>query len=119
VAEVLAKELTSLFNLPENANALSSAWATGSDTRFPGTKGGGPDHSYAAPVQARPEELKGGMRSVSAFAPGVLGVTGIESAEIIKGVVEKVQPELIIAMTLLPRAASTASAPPSSSPTPA
>ncbi|RKO68162.1 GPR endopeptidase [Desulfofundulus salinus] len=48
-----------------------------------------------------PQELKGGMRSVSALAPGVLGLTGIETAEIIKGVVEKIRPELIIAIDSL------------------
>lgn len=40
-------------------------------------------------------------RPVCAFAPGVLGTTGIETAEIIKGVVEKVQPNLIIAIDAL------------------
>jgi spore protease len=48
-----------------------------------------------------PQELKGGMRSVSALAPGVLGLTGIETAEIIKGVAEKIRPELIIAIDSL------------------
>ncbi len=48
-----------------------------------------------------PQELQGGMRPVSALAPGVLGITGIETAEIIRGVVEKIQPELIIAVDSL------------------
>jgi len=48
-----------------------------------------------------PQELQGGMRPVSALAPGVLGITGIETAEVIKGVVEKVQPEVIIAIDSL------------------
>lgn len=48
-----------------------------------------------------PQELQPGMRAVSALAPGVLGLTGIETAEIIKGVVEKIKPELIIAIDSL------------------
>ncbi|KAB2954456.1 GPR endopeptidase [Heliorestis acidaminivorans] len=48
-----------------------------------------------------PEELQGGLRSVSAIAPGVLGLTGIETAEIIKGVVEKINPTVIIAIDAL------------------
>ncbi|MGB9791172.1 MAG: GPR endopeptidase [Thermacetogeniaceae bacterium] len=40
-------------------------------------------------------------RPVCAFAPGVLGITGIESAEIIKGIVEKVRPSAIIAIDAL------------------
>ncbi len=48
-----------------------------------------------------PPELRDGMRSVCALSPGVLGLTGIETAEIIKGVVEKVNPDLIIAIDSL------------------
>jgi len=48
-----------------------------------------------------PAELRGGLREVSAIAPGVLGVTGIETAEIIKGVVEKLKPGIIIAIDAL------------------
>lgn len=48
-----------------------------------------------------PEELRGGLRSVCGIAPGVLGITGIETAEIIKGIVEKVRPNLIIAIDAL------------------
>lgn len=52
-------------------------------------------HQYA------PQELSGGLRPVSALAPGVLGITGIETAEIIKGVVEKTQPKMVIAIDAL------------------
>lgn len=41
------------------------------------------------------------MRPVSAVSPGVLGITGIETAEIIKGIVENIKPELIIAIDSL------------------
>ena len=42
-----------------------------------------------------------GIRPVCALAPGVLGLTGIETAEIIKGVVDRVNPDLIIAVDAL------------------
>lgn len=48
-----------------------------------------------------PEQIDEGVRSVCAIAPGVLGVTGIETSEIIKGIVEKVQPNLVIAIDAL------------------
>lgn len=51
--------------------------------------------------QYAPHELKEGMRVVCALAPGVLGLTGIETAEIIKGVVEKTRPALIVAVDSL------------------
>ncbi len=40
-------------------------------------------------------------RPVCAFAPGVLGITGIESAEIIQGIVSRVRPSAIIAIDSL------------------
>lgn len=48
-----------------------------------------------------PQELQPGMRAVSALAPGVLGITGIETAEIVKGVVDKLKPDLVIAIDSL------------------
>ncbi len=39
--------------------------------------------------------------AVSAISPGVLGITGIETSEIVKGVVEHVKPSLIIAVDAL------------------
>lgn len=41
------------------------------------------------------------VRPVSAVAPGVLGITGIETGEIVKGVVEHVKPTLVIAIDAL------------------
>lgn len=51
-------------------------------------------------------ELKGGVRSVCAIAPGVLGITGMETVEIVQGIVSKVKPELVIAIDALAAASS-------------
>jgi spore protease len=48
-----------------------------------------------------PEELHGMVRSVSAISPGVMGLTGIETSEIIRGVVDRVKPDLVIAIDAL------------------
>jgi len=48
-----------------------------------------------------PEEIQGQLRSVAAIAPGVMGLTGIETGEIIKGVAEKISPSLILAIDAL------------------
>lgn len=48
-----------------------------------------------------PEVLEEGTRSVSAIAPGVLGTTGIETLEIITGIVENIHPKLIIVIDAL------------------
>jgi spore protease len=48
-----------------------------------------------------PPEKRGGLRSVAAISPGVLGLTGIETAEIVGGVVSRVRPNLIIVVDAL------------------
>jgi spore protease len=48
-----------------------------------------------------PPSLKGRVRAVSAVAPGVLGVTGMETAEVIRGIVDHVHPCAVIAIDAL------------------
>jgi len=45
--------------------------------------------------------MRQGLRPVSVLAPGVLGLTGIETAEIIKGIVDRLRPDLLIAIDSL------------------
>ena len=45
--------------------------------------------------------VKNGMRSVSAITPGVMGSTGIETIDIINGVIDKVKPKFIIVIDSL------------------
>ncbi|MBV7273039.1 GPR endopeptidase [Clostridiaceae bacterium UIB06] len=51
--------------------------------------------------QLIPDQIDEGIRPVCAIAPGVLGLTGIETGEIIKGVVDKIKPNLIICIDAL------------------
>lgn len=48
-----------------------------------------------------PQYIDKNARPVSAIAPGVLGTTGIETLEIIKGVVEHTKPKLLIVIDAL------------------
>ena len=48
-----------------------------------------------------PEEILKGVRPVVTIAPGVLGMTGIESADIVRGIAERVKPSLILAIDAL------------------
>jgi spore protease len=48
-----------------------------------------------------PEQVDEGVRPVCAVSPGVLGITGIETGEIIKGIVDRVRPNFIIAIDAL------------------
>ncbi len=48
-----------------------------------------------------PEIIDKNTRSVSAITPGVLGTTGMETVEIVKGIVDNIKPKLIIAIDSL------------------
>lgn len=51
--------------------------------------------------QLQPENVEEGYRSVSSLVPGVMGLTGIETSDIIFGVVEKTKPDFVIAIDAL------------------
>lgn len=51
-------------------------------------------------IRAMPETF-GGLRPVSALAPGVVGTTGLETAELIRGAVRQAQPAAVIAIDAL------------------
>ncbi|OKZ57557.1 MAG: GPR endopeptidase [Clostridium sp. 26_21] len=52
-------------------------------------------------IKYLPQYVEKGTRPVSAIAPGVLGTTGIETAEILKGIVEYAKPQLLIVIDAL------------------
>ena len=51
--------------------------------------------------ELQPENVQEGYRSVSAISPGVMGITGIETSDIIFGVAEKSKPDFVIAIDAL------------------
>lgn len=52
-------------------------------------------HQYA------PQALVPGMRPTCGIAPGVLGITGLETFEVIKGIVDKIKPAVMIVVDSL------------------
>ncbi len=52
-------------------------------------------------LDSLPEEIDESVRAVAAVSPGVMGITGIETGEIIQGIVEKLKPDLVIAIDAL------------------
>ena len=52
-------------------------------------------------IENMPDAVPSGMRKVCAVAPGVLGTTGMESVDIIKGISDKLKPDLIIVIDAL------------------
>lgn len=48
-----------------------------------------------------PPELRGGLRPVAAIAPSVMGMTGMETGEIVKGIINQIQPKAVIVVDAL------------------
>ncbi len=48
-----------------------------------------------------PEDIQRRMRPVAALAPGVLGITGIETGEMVRAVVDRLRPGFVIAIDAL------------------
>jgi len=102
VADLLAQELAKFIKLEENDHVFVVGlgnWQATPDALGPKvveqlmiTR-----HLY----NMVPPEVRGGLRPVSALAPGVLGLTGIETGEIVQGIVEKTKPKLVIAIDAL------------------
>lgn len=101
ITQAFAKELEALIKLPENATVLLVGlgnWNATPDSLGPKVI----EYSLVTRhLHQYAPEVTQGLRPVSALAPGVLGLTGIETAEIIHGVVEKTKPNLIIAIDAL------------------
>jgi spore protease len=102
ISKTIAKKLGDLFPLPKDAAILVVGlgnWQVTPDAL-------GPQVCEKILVtrhlqETVPHELQGRVRSVSALRPGVMGLTGIETAEIILGVTQRIKPDLIIAIDAL------------------
>lgn len=107
IMNMLATELAAMVNLPRNATVLIVGlgnWNVTPDAL-------GPRSAHKIVVTRHLQELlspelKGGVRSVCAIAPGVLGITGMETAEIIQGIVSNIKPDLVVAIDALAAASS-------------
>nr|WP_067621602.1 GPR endopeptidase [Alicyclobacillus acidiphilus] len=104
VTEIFANELKGLLNLPAGASVL----VIGLGNEHVTADALGPMVVNKLFVTRHlfhymPEVLGGGdgYRSIAAIAPGVLGLTGIETSEIVRGIVERVKPDAVIAVDAL------------------
>ena len=52
-------------------------------------------------IEYMPEAVDERLRPVAAYAPGVLGVTGLETAEVVRGVVKRIKPGVVICIDAL------------------
>jgi len=98
----LAKELTRIIKLGEKSTVLVVGlgnWNVTPDSLGPKVVSSMMVTRHL--IQYVPEQVDKGVRPVCAIAPGVLGLTGIETGEIVKGIAEKIKPDLIIAIDAL------------------
>jgi len=105
VEELLAEEIDGLiagFSLPDRASIL----VVGLGNRFITPDALGPRVAEKAFVTRHivahlPDIIGEPMRPVAAIAPGVLGITGMETAEVLRGLVERIKPDAVIAIDAL------------------
>lgn len=102
ITELLCKYLLKLHKLDDNASVL----VVGLGNRRVTPDALGPRVAGKVVVtrhirDSLPYMAEEEMRSVAAVSPGVLGITGIETLEIIRGIVDRVQPEIVIAIDAL------------------
>lgn len=103
-AEVLAKELRVL--LGEHANPKDEILVVGLGNQYVTPDALGPKVINEIDVTRHiltymPQVLSGETRPVSAISPGVLGTTGIETLEILKGIVDNIHPKMLIVIDAL------------------
>ena len=102
VSKVLGKTLKKLVNLSEDKLVL----VVGLGNRKVTPDALGPKVIEGIMVTRHlkaimPETIDDSVAPVAAIAPGVLGITGVETGEIIKGLVEKIKPNLVICIDAL------------------
>ena len=103
-AEVLAKELRAL--LEKHSASKDEVLVVGLGNQYVTPDSLGPKVINDIDVTRHiltymPEVLSEDTRPVSAISPGVLGTTGIETLEILKGIVDNVHPKLLIVIDAL------------------
>ena len=105
VVEVFAKQFShflSELNIPKDASCLVVGlgnWNVTPDALGPLTVENLLITRHLFKLQ--PENVEEGFRPVSAIAPGVMGITGIETSDIISGVIEQSKPDFVIAIDAL------------------
>lgn len=103
LSERIAEELSKLLDgIPEQADMM----VIGLGNRFVTPDALGPETADRIYVTRHirtnaPELAPQGMRAVSAMAPGVLGTTGMETVEVVKGLVEHAKPAAVICVDAL------------------
>ncbi len=104
IIEILSQTIGKLHNLNKDDSVLIVGlgnWQVTPDALGPKTVSKLLVTRHIAKKDILPDEIEDKVRGVAAISPGVLGLTGIETSEIVKGIVDKIQPKLVIAIDAL------------------
>lgn len=102
VGKILVEQLAKLLHQGENDSAL--VVGLGNWNATPDALGPRVTEKLLVTRHLKPyvpADVAGGLRSVAAISPGVLGLTGIETAEVIHGIVERIKPTVVICIDAL------------------
>jgi spore protease len=102
LVEVLCQQLQQLLNLDDDATVLVVGlgnWNVTPDSLGPSVV----ENLYVTRhiKELYPEKIGPGFRNVCAIAPGVLGLTGIETSDIIAGIAQRLKPDMVVAIDAL------------------
>lgn len=100
--ESIAREIAAMLPKKENLKAL----IVGLGNRYLTPDSLGPRTTERVLVTRHllthlPDSVDGRLRDVCAISPGVLGITGVETGEIVKGVVERIHPDVVLCIDSL------------------
>lgn len=104
IIEVFSKELLSLVNKHVKNNEEILIVGLGNLYATPDSLGSKVVENVEITRHVKlylPNAIDENVRSVSAFTPGVLGITGLETLEVVKGIVDNIKPKLVIAIDSL------------------
>lgn len=102
VSEALAKTLSGIINISKDMTALVVGlgnWNITADALGPKVVSKMMITRHLK--ELIPDQIDENVRPVCGISPGVLGITGIETGEIIKSLVEKIKPNLVICIDAL------------------
>lgn len=100
--DVIARELSAMLPKKRDLTALVVGlgnWNLTPDALGPKTAGRVLVTRHI--LQQMPQAMDDRLRSVCAISPGVLGITGVETGEIVRGVVERVRPDVVLCIDSL------------------
>ena len=103
-SEVLAKELGDIISMHIDKQGEILVVGLGNESVTPDALGPKTINEIEVTrhfINYMPQYVEEGTRMVSAISPGVLGTTGIETVEILKGVVQNINPKLVIVIDAL------------------